>query len=252
MVLNRSAATDWNNRLPPVIKGMKMFGWTKKGPDIPKRAAETSAACDGGAVGTLSGLISGTKVASQYGWRDVAGIAVGDTVLTFDAGLQTVTKVARTVLWSADMPCPKAYWPLEVPAGALGNRTTMHLQPQQPVMLECDSAEKIYGDPFAMIQARALEGISGICRVPPKESFEVITLYFEREQVVFSNSGALFFCPSSRSMVDAMMDDGTGPDYAPLPHEEAVLLAGAYEAEMMDGFVPQPRFSEFTHSAYAA
>lgn len=209
-----------------------MFGWMSahqsKGT---KRMTDITGAYDGGATGVMSGLIEGTRVATAMGWRPVEAIAVGDKVLTFDAGLQAVTRIERRALWSGETGCPTRFWPLEVPAGALGNREVMHLLPNQGVLLESDAAEMVYGDPFTLLPAQALDGVNGIHRVPPRHGVDVVILHFESEQVVFANSGALFFAPSSRDLLDRAFEGDTAPLYTVLPMDEAVVLAEAIELE---------------------
>ncbi|MEQ8255971.1 MAG: Hint domain-containing protein, partial [Roseovarius confluentis] len=111
-----------------------MFGWKST---LGKRDIFENA----NATAVKSGLISGTKVATGMGWRPVEAIAAGDKVLTFDGGLQTITKVSRVGLWSGQDHCPRQFWPLEVPAGALGNREVMRVLPGQNIMVESDAAE---------------------------------------------------------------------------------------------------------------
>ena len=190
-------------------EGMEnMMGWmSAQRPRGTKRMPDTTGAYDGGATGVMSGLIEGTRVATAMGWRPIEAIAVGDKVLTFDAGLQPVTRIERRALWSGESACPARFWPLEVPAGALGNRDVMHILPNQGVMLESDAAELAYDDPFALVPALALEGVNGIHRTPPRPATEVLVLHFETDQVVFANSGALFFAPSSRDLLDRAFGD---------------------------------------------
>ncbi len=183
--------------------------------------------------GVTSGLVSGTLVATAMGWRPCEAIAEGDKVLTFDAGLRTVTKVTRTRLWSETEPCPKHFWPLEVPPGAMGNRTVMHILPGQNIMVESDTAEDIYGDPFSLIPAVAMEGLRGVHRAPPDEYLEIICLHFEEEQVIFAKTGTLFFCPSSRDILDCVFDNGYDPLYTVLPIEEARFIASRMEEEVV-------------------
>ena len=113
------------------------------------------------------GLVSGTKVATQIGWRPVEAVTAGDQVLTFDGGLQFVTGVTRQIIWTGGSQSDADTWPLHVPAGALGNREDMTLMPQQAVLVESDTAEAVFGDPFAMIPAAALDGFRGITRTAP-------------------------------------------------------------------------------------
>lgn len=179
-----------------------------------------------GAANTVqtSGIVAGTKVASTLGWRPVEAIDVGDEVLTFDGGMQPVLDISREVLWRGTAACPKHLWPLRVPIGALGNQDPMFLLPDQNVLIESDTAEEVLGDPFALIPAQALEGVSGIRRVRPHQVLEVITLHFNRDEVVFANVGALFHCPAfaDQNLLTISEEEAR---YEPLPLTQACLLS---------------------------
>lgn len=179
----------------------------------------------------LSGLVSGTRIATAMGWRPVESVVAGDLVLTFDAGLQRVSKVTRHPFWAGDTPCPTQFWPIEVPKGVLGNRDVMHLLPHQTIMVESDTAEDLYGDPFSLIPAEAMDGLSTSRRIPPQDGFEVVRLHFATEQVVFARNGTLFLCPSSRDMIEAAWEAPQDPLYTILPIDEARFLATRLEAE---------------------
>ncbi|MEO3413778.1 Hint domain-containing protein [Roseovarius sp. CAU 1744] len=166
-----------------------------------------------------------TKVVSSMGLRKVEALTEGDKVLTFDAGMQAISKITRQNLWQGEGPCPQRFWPLEVAAGALGNRDVMLLLPHQSVMIESDAAEEVYGDPFTLIPAVALEGVNGIRRIEPVDDFEVFTLQFETDQVVFGNSGALFFCPAARDLLAHAFEPVEQTSYTVRPLREARVLA---------------------------
>ncbi len=170
-----------------------------------------------------SGLLSGTRVATAAGWRAVEEIVPGDKVLTFDGGMQEVQSVNRSRAWAVPASCPRDEWPLLVPQGALGNREPVYLLAQQIVLVESDTAEEMFGDPFALIPAAAMEGVRGIKRVNPQQILEVVRIEFAQDQVVFANIGALFFCPS-RVQADLSQN---AMDYSVLPLVEACLLAEA-------------------------
>ena len=148
-----------------------------------------------------SGMVAGTKVATNAGWASVETIREGQKVLTFDGGLQTVIAVTRHVL-NADIQ-DIAAWPMVVPAGSLGNREDMTILPHQSVMIESDTAEEMTGDPFALIPGAALIGFRGITQTRPSEWVEVIQLHFAQDEIVFANIGALFLC---RAQADLMSD----------------------------------------------
>lgn len=202
-------------------KGMEMFDWLEI-----TGASHTAHSAGVHGVG-LTGLIGPAHVASTAGWRPARGIVPGDKVLTFDCGMQPVAAVQIQPLWRDEAPCPASLWPIEVPAGALGNRDQMYLAPDQAVLVESDTAEALTGDPFVLIPARSLEGVFGMCRVPPPLDIEVTVLQFEAEQIVFANSGAMFHCPQLTG--DLLNMDDAPPLYRVLNKDEARMVAQALD-----------------------
>ncbi|WP_212525442.1 Hint domain-containing protein [Actibacterium sp. MT2.3-13A] len=148
------------------------------------------------AADMTAGLVVGTMVATEGGWRAVETLREGDKVMTFDGGLQPVGAIKHGVLWAAPMLCPEPLWPLSVPKGALGNSQPMTLLPDQPMLVESDAAEDIYGDPFVLVPANVLDGRFGIGRLLPVDPVEVVALGFENDEIVYVNGSALAFCPS--------------------------------------------------------
>ncbi|WP_165802847.1 Hint domain-containing protein [Pelagivirga sediminicola] len=198
-----------------------MFDWLELA--AAARAAQTPARLGVG----QTGLIGAVRVASTAGWRSACSIVPGDKVLTFDCGMQPVAQVHSMPLWQEGSQCPVNLWPVEVPAGALGNRDLMYLAADQAVLIESDVAEDLTGDPFALIPARSLDGVRGMCRVPPPAQAEVTILQFESEQIVFANSGAMFHCPS---VTEDLIDAGNTPaGYDVLDMERARLIAQALD-----------------------
>ena len=175
---------------------VKMFAWknttwdgTNTDSALPKLDARTT------------GMVAGTKVATNAGWAFVETIREGQQVLTFDGGLQTVIAVTRHSLMADTHDISS--WPLSVPAGALGNRADMTILPHQSVMIESDAAEDMTGDPFALIPGASLAGFRGISQERPSEWVDVIQLHFAQDEIVFANIGALFLC---RAQVDLRSD----------------------------------------------
>lgn len=148
------------------------------------------------AADMTAGLVVGTLVGTEGGWRPVETLRAGDKVMTFDDGLQEIAGTRHGMLWTPPMVCPEPLWPLTVPRGALGNDHSMTFLPDQPVLVESDAAEDIYGDPFVLVPAAALEGRLGIQRVLPAEPVEVVALGFAKDQIIYVNGSALTFCPA--------------------------------------------------------
>ncbi|MEM6372890.1 MAG: Hint domain-containing protein [Pseudomonadota bacterium] len=206
-----------------------MFGWTTK--TAPRYMADTSAACDGAALRTR-GLLAGSHVATAMGWRSVEALAPGDLVLTFDHGLRPVADVQRETFWVADMMAPAAYASVMVPAGALGNAKDLELLPDQGVLIESDAACDAYGDPFAVIPAKALEGYRGITRSARKTRVEVITLVFDTAQVIYVQGGTLVHCPPAEIRVSDLGQ--VREAYDVIPADEASFLVECMMIEDQD------------------
>ena len=189
------------------------------------KTTETTGAYDGiclkETAGMATGLIAGTQIATNIGWRAVEAIASGDLAMTFDGGMQKVRRVSRHVLWSSLKNCPEHLWPLEVPVGAMGNKEVMHLLPEQNVMVESDAAEELFNDPFALIPAAALHGFREIHRVCPHAEVVVYTLHFETEQVVFAQCGMLFHCMPDEILLNDAINDVA---YNVVPMKQAKTL----------------------------
>jgi hypothetical protein len=170
--------------------------------------SESSAAMDGMVITGQNGLLAGTHVASNLGWRSVDALCVGDKVLTFDQGMQPIVDIQRETRVVADDLIPRDQRPVRIPEGVLNNRRTLWLMPDQGVLIESDAACDPMGDPFAVVPARAFAGFSGIEAGLPGETLQVTTLAFEQDQVVFTEGGLLTFCPRLRSFLsDADQDE---------------------------------------------
>lgn len=136
------------------------------------------------------GILARTPIATPNGWIAAESLTDGAFVLTFDCGHQPVVQTRTQDIADA----PPELWPLQVPAWAMDNREELLLLPEQRVLIEADLAEDMYGDPFAMIPARALEGWRGIARCRPPETGSVINLRFARHQVIYASRGVLLSC----------------------------------------------------------
>lgn len=151
------------------------------------------------------GLLTGTLVATDEGWRPVDGIAPGDMVLTFDNGMQRVTRCHQFEVLRVTIPAHKAFT-MFIPANALGNRKDMILMPRQEVIVECDKAEMDYGEPFVLIQSLFLDGYHGIRKVEIARDLSIHMLTFENEQIIHTNGATLAIC---RAEADFSPQDAT-------------------------------------------
>jgi hypothetical protein len=201
-----------------------MFGMGYKANQPDHHLVEMAGAYDGG-IATLShGLMVGTRVASNLGWRAIDALAVGDKVLTFDHGMQEITEIRRAHVWLDAPDTAEALWPVVIPNGALGNREELVLLPDQGVMVESDAAADIHGDPFAILTAHSLVGQRGIRRRQPLQRVELIAVYFTHDEVIYAEGGALIHCPVDMSTLDKFLD-AAPQTYRVLSGAEAEELA---------------------------
>lgn len=171
-------------------------------------------------AGTGRGIVAGSRIATSVGWQAVEVLRPGARVVTFGGGLRPVLWLEPCELWSS--PRDTATWPLAVPAGALGNGAPMVLLPTQSVVIEVPWAEAELGTPFVLMPCAALDGHAGIGRRRPTGPVSLVRLGFEREEVVFSNNGAMFRCGLRQEMFDeAPLRD---PGYASLAEQAARTL----------------------------
>lgn len=211
-----------------------MFNW------FTKRAMETAepvwAAGPAGMLITgLDGFPSATHVVSNLGWRRVDDLRVGDKVLTFDNGMRPIVELQRETLMTTGAPMPQSQWPLLVPAGAMSNRRSLRVLPDQGIFIESDLVSDAQGDPYAIIPASALIGYRGIEPVRPDAALTINTLSFAQDEVVYAEGGMLAFCPRARSLMEAPDE----PVYQVLSLEqgqELVAHMAAAEGEVMLGW----------------
>ncbi len=222
-----------------------MFGMGYKTKLPARRAVEMTGAYDGGLATLSHGLMAGTRVASNLGWRAIDALAVGDKVLTFDHGMQVITEIRRAHMWLDAPETVEMLWPVVIPVDALGNREELTLLPDQGVMVESDAAQDMHGDPFAVITAQSLVGLRGIRQRQPMQRIELIAVYFAGDEVIYAEGGALIHCPSDTSTLDKFLEAG--------PQTYAVL-SGAAAEELADAMYLEDHMMDLPHSkaSYAA
>ncbi|MEM7317646.1 MAG: Hint domain-containing protein [Pseudomonadota bacterium] len=184
-----------------------MYDWNENF-DRFETGAEPTAILDGAMITGQSGFLSGTHVASNLGWRAVQDLAVGDSVLTFDHGMQPIIDIQRDSLYVSENTMSASSRPLRVPAGALYNRCPLWLMPDQGMLIESDATEDCMGDPFAVIPARLLKGVRGITCGFPCERLDITTIAFAQDEVVYVEGGMLAHCPHPEPI---WTDDASGP-----------------------------------------
>ena len=180
------------------------------------------------------GVHASTLVATEMGWLPAGDLRPGDRIVTFDNGMVALRDAAVSLQTTAGRTLPRAYWPLMVPEKALGNRREMLLMPEQNVLIESDEGEDLFGDPFLLVAASALDGYNGITRVAPAPEMKIVSLRFDDEQVVYANGMVLMHCPtpaqSGRVSPDATAARGQVARYQRLPQAQSKRLMQAMRA----------------------
>jgi hypothetical protein len=128
------------------------------------------------------GFLPTTLVETEEGFKQARDIKPGDMVFTFDGGAQEVKAVKHAV--------PRLTTCMHVPAGALGNDRDLMLPSDQKVVLEMDTAERLFDLPVVVTKLIALSGYRGITPAAP-ERLGRIHFEFEEEELVWAESGML-------------------------------------------------------------
>lgn len=201
-----------------------MFDWILKDRADPRSQTDTDTIwMDGLLITGQNGLVAGTHVASNLGWRAVEALSVGDKVLTFDNGMQRITDIQRETMWMPGQPLPLDGCPVFVPDGALFNRRDLWIMPEQGLLIEADAVCDALGDPYAVVSAGMLDGFRGIHRKPPQGRLDKTLLSFDADQVVYAEGGLLAHCPRPRLILMDDRADGAIP-YNVLGTAEAQAL----------------------------
>lgn len=203
------------------------------------RMAPGRVAMEGSASGgSGSGIIAGTRIATESGWQRAEDLAAGTRVLTFDSGLRRILEMTRGVIWDFDQRCPSGLYPLAVPALSLGNTAAMLLLPDQNVLIESELEEALSGEPFVLLPAAALAGYRGIDRIAPLGRTEIVGLRFAEDEIVYANGVRLIHCP--RDPVGAFAGPGSRharqsrPAYRPIGLDQARRLIDLLIADDAD------------------
>ncbi|MGV6812641.1 MAG: Hint domain-containing protein [Brevirhabdus sp.] len=200
--------------------------------------------------GNAGGFASQTRVATPMGWREARLLSPGDMILTVDSDWQPVRQLHRSVLWPGKMQCPQALRPLHVPGGVFGNNCDMILLPEQGVMFESEISLELFGAYSVIVPAALLEGFFGIYRFVPKVELDVVSIVFDREELLVTETGAMVQCPrhgpANLMSLDELLDEARldkGDPKAALPklgadHARELLIRLTGEGRDTLGFRP--------------
>ncbi len=143
------------------------------------------------------GFVHGTKIATTRGWKPVERVAAGDLVRTLDHGFKEVRRIATDRVSIATGEMRAEYLPVYLPSRAAYNGRPVWLMPEQGVALDISRIEP-GTEGVSVIPARMLSGMCRMTSQAPSTTFDVSTLFFDCDEVVFLEGGLQAFCPASR------------------------------------------------------
>lgn len=143
------------------------------------------------------GFMRGTKVATTGGWKLVERLAAGDLVRTLDHGFKEVRRISTTwVIIPAD-ETRTDFLPVFVPARVAYNGRPVWLMPEQGVAVDLGKIDPDMGG-HSVVPARMFSGRGRLISQAPGSSFEVLSLFFDNDEVIFLEGGLQAYCPSGR------------------------------------------------------
>ncbi len=142
-----------------------------------------------------AGLVNGTKVETETGWRRVERLVPGERIHTLDSGLCVLRGVVRAS-YGADLPMVYPEGLTLIPGGALGNCEGFYVLPDQCLMFAGSAVRSMTGRDRTLIAGRDLAGHGHVSLAMPVDGIEVYRLMFDNEEIVFANTGVLMHCPA--------------------------------------------------------
>ncbi len=151
------------------------------------------------------GFVHGTKIASTSGWKKIERIKVGDLIRTLNNGFKEVRRISSDqITISPDESRPENL-PVQVPSGAGYNGRPLWLMPEQGVALDQGKLDPT-SNGISVIPARLLSGAGRLRSRAPGRTFDVSSLYFDQDQVIFIEGGLQAFCSSGRIGLRSVTD----------------------------------------------
>lgn len=144
---------------------------------------------------------AGTLIETNIGLLPIEMIRPGDLVETLDHGLQPVHWVGQR-----EVPGRGTMAPIEIAAGALGNRRKMAVSPQHRMLVSDWRTEMYFGQTQVLVAALHLVNGDTIRQVP-RRRVRYVHLAFEQHAVIFAEG-----IPSESLHLGAMALNTMGPD----------------------------------------
>ncbi|MEP5090136.1 MAG: Hint domain-containing protein [Paracoccaceae bacterium] len=144
----------------------------------------------------ITSVAANTLIETSAGWKEAGDIAVGDLVHTLDGGLVPVAtaKIRTLPIYSTQL------W--YIPEGVFDNCDSLRLTAGQHIMITSTACERLFDAPDVLIPVNALAGYRDICPCTSQSETRVIELAFEKEEIIYAQSGSLLMCPAADGETD--------------------------------------------------
>lgn len=127
---------------------------------------------------------AGTVIMTDGGLKDVAGLRIGNKVLTLDHGFQPLIWIGRRTVPGTGPNTPVLCQP-----GSMGNRQPLTVSPQHRLLWASGRSDLMYGAPQVLMPAKAL--INGdTIRYAPRPWVRYVHLMLERHEILNAADGA--------------------------------------------------------------
>ncbi|WP_171128702.1 MULTISPECIES: Hint domain-containing protein [unclassified Ruegeria] len=143
------------------------------------------------------GFVHGTKVATTSGWKPVERLVPGDRVRTLDNGFKEVRRISTDTVAIPEQEQNPDNLPILVPSRAAYNGRPVWIMPEQGMALDHSKIDPTTAG-STVVAARLLKDIGPLRAGVPAATFDVCTLFFDEDQVIFIEGGLQAYCAASR------------------------------------------------------
>lgn len=150
------------------------------------------------------GIIDGTSVRLQDGWRPVGSLTSSDRFAIFSGGYGTSTRIESEAIWDDPFDCPSVVRPLVIPSGALGNDSPLRLQQDMRVILPGLARA---GGVHISIRAADLQGFRNITlEATPPQGARIYRISFLEDEGIEIAGGLWVLCPQPHIPLGMLID----------------------------------------------
>jgi len=151
------------------------------------------------------GFVHGTKIATTSGWKKIERIKVGDLVRTLDNGFREVRRISSDQITIPAEETRPENLPVQVPSRAAYNGGSVWLMPEQGMALDQSKLDPSCAG-VSVIPARLLSGAGRLRSRAPGGTFDVSTLFFDQNEVIFIEGGLQAYCSTGRIGLRSVTD----------------------------------------------